>query len=351
MFWKIMNRMDGVKIFINDENNGWYVHGIPGMGGDVLSSSSHLMSMIKEIAPKEVVLIGPSMGAYAAMLYGSIIAPRMPEIRFRCLSFGGEFLLYGRETKSKVLAGKPRNLWYADIRALVASSGLQVTHVYGDDDVNDIFQASLIRGMSNVQLVSVRNAPHAVSTYLGQNYNLTNIIKRYEQSGHFEIECESGVSTLKEHGAFLFHGHTLMLDKKPEEAIEKLKIAVSMAPSHALSHHKYGVALLMTGQKTLALQHQEKAISLNPLLAHAHFHIAQISQGIGNTEKALNHYAECIKIDEKHVRALFEISKIKQSLGDYESAKAHANAILLIDHHNVRAKGLIKDLESKHTPH
>ncbi|MCK6977438.1 hypothetical protein [Enterobacter roggenkampii] len=346
MFWKIMNRMEGVKIFINDEENGWYVHGIPGMGVDVLSSSSHLMTMIKEIAPKEVVLVGPSMGAYAAMLYGSIISPRMPEIRFRCLSFGGEFLLYGRETKSKSLAGKPRNLWYADIRSILATSGLEVTHVYGDDDVNDIFQASLVHGMENVRLVSVRNAPHAVSTYLGQNYNLTNIIKSYEQNGCFEIECESDISKLKGHGALLYHGHILMLDKKPTEALEKLRKAVLLAPTHALSHHKYGLALIMERQESLALHHQEKAISLNPSLAHAHFHIAQISQGMGNVEKALSHYADCIMIDEHHVRALFEISKLKQSIGDYESAKKHANSILGIDPANVRAKALIKELES-----
>lgn len=92
MFWKIINRMDASKIFINDEHNGWYVHGIPGVG-DVNKSIDFLFNILNMLKAEEVILIGPSMGGYGAMLYGAILKMKMPWIQFRCLSFGGEFHL------------------------------------------------------------------------------------------------------------------------------------------------------------------------------------------------------------------------------------------------------------------
>lgn len=60
MFWKIINRMDASKIFINDEHNGWYVHGIPGVG-DVNKSIDFLFNILNMLKAEEVILIGPSM--------------------------------------------------------------------------------------------------------------------------------------------------------------------------------------------------------------------------------------------------------------------------------------------------
>lgn len=55
MFWKIINRMDASKIFINDEHNGWYVHGIPGVG-DVNKSIDFLFNILNMLKAEEVIL-------------------------------------------------------------------------------------------------------------------------------------------------------------------------------------------------------------------------------------------------------------------------------------------------------
>lgn len=344
MFWKILNRMEGTKIFINEESNDWYVHGIPGMGGNVTSSAEYLQSILTDLNAEEVVSIGPSMGAYAAMLYGTIIKPRMPLVKFRCLSFGGEFLLYARETRSKLFSKKAKNLWYADLRSLIASSELDITHVYGDDDINDIFQASLVHGMKNVKLISIRNSPHAVSRFLGQHYDLTKIIKKYESTGNFEINCESDVSRSAEHGQFLYHGHLMMLDGKPEEALENLKRAAEILPNHALTKHKLGLALLMFNRNNEALENQEAAILLNPDLAHAHFHVAILSSINGDEEKALYHYKECVRSDVKHTRSLIALAHHYEKSGENEQALFYAKKIISYDQFNKDASSIIKRL-------
>ncbi|PLR50017.1 hypothetical protein CYR40_02780 [Chimaeribacter arupi] len=345
MFWKVMNRMDGTKIFINEENNGWYVHGIPGMGGSVTSSASFLLSMLESLKAEEVILVGPSMGAYAAMLYGTILKPRMPAVKFRCLSFGGEFLLYIRETRSKNLSKKPKNLWYADLRSLIASSELEITHVYGDNDINDIFQASLVHGLENVNLISLSNAPHAVSTFLGKKFDLTKLIKNYETTGSFDVDCASDISKSSSHGSYLYHGHLMMLDNKPAEAVSNLEKAVKIFPNHALTRHKLGLALLMIKKESEALEQQEIAVSLNPDLAHAHFHIAILSAVTGNNDKALHHYKESVRADDKHTRALLALSHHYLKSGDKSLAEDYAKKVISYDKNNKDASSIIDKLQ------
>lgn len=48
MFWRVMATISGSKIFLNDENNGWYVHGIPTLGANVEESTQALLEIIKK---------------------------------------------------------------------------------------------------------------------------------------------------------------------------------------------------------------------------------------------------------------------------------------------------------------
>ncbi len=334
MFWKILNRMDGHKIFINDESNGWYVHGIPGFGKDVMHTCHELMKKIDEVGAEEIILLGPSMGAYGAMLYGSILKNKMPNKKFRCLSFGGEFLLYARETQSKSLSRKPKNLWYADLRSLLITSELDITHVYGDDNVNDVFQANLVKGMPNIKLISIKNAPHAISTYLGQNYDLTVLIKEYEQSGDFKPEGVSLVSEISNHGIHLYNGHLAMLDGKVSDALTHLKKATELCPSHALSRHKYGAALLMSKQYDEALCEQIEAIKLNPQLAHAYYHAGILNSLKNENLIAIDYLKECINLDPKHIRAITQIMLIHEKLKNKELVIKYAEYALALDKKN-----------------
>lgn len=312
MFWKIANRMQGNKIFINDEGNGWYVHGIPGMGHDVRSSANALISILKKIGSAEVILIGPSMGGYGAMLYGSIIKILLPSVDVRCISFGGEFLLYTKETRSRALTKKAKNNWFADLRMLLAVSMLNVTHIYGDNDINDVFQATLVNGLHNINLISISNGPHAISNYIAKHQDLTRILNRFECENIFYVDGVSRVSQSVKHGALLFQGHMLMLENNPIDAIESLRKAVELMPDHALSRHKYGQALLLNKQMDEALLQQEAAVVLNKNLAHAHFHIAIISEGLGFIDKALHHYQECLNIEPTHKRAMIALNQLQK---------------------------------------
>ncbi|EIP2853101.1 hypothetical protein SO239_004215, partial [Escherichia coli] len=341
MFWKIINRMDASKIFINDEHNGWYVHGIPGVG-DVNKSIDFLFNILNMLKAEEVILIGPSMGGYGAMLYGAILKMKMPWIQFRCLSFGGEFHLYIKEARSGKLSKKPRNPYYADIRCLVSSSELDIVQVYGDDDINDIYQAHLVHGIKNIDLISVRNSPHAVSTYLGKKIDLTKAIKNYESYGKFEVESASNVSQFKEHGALLYFGHLMMLDNNAKEAIKKLEKAITIIPDHALTQHKLGLALLMLKKEKEALLHQELAINLNPDLAHAHFHIAMLSEMNGDIKKAEYHYKECIRSDERHIRALISLSLLYEKVKEYELALDCSYKVLAYSEGNKMALDIVR---------
>lgn len=347
MFWRVMATISGSKIFLNDENNGWYVHGIPTLGANVEESTQALLEIIKKTEPQEVILLGPSMGGYAAMLYGCLLKPMLPGIKIRCLSFGGEFLLYERETRSKLLSKKPPNPKYADLRPLLKSSELAVTHVFGDTDLVDLYQASLISTYSNIITIAVNNAPHAVSTFIGQNFNLIEFIRSFGENGApINIPCSV---EYKKNGfcESLFNGHIALLDNDIETALEKLKFAASLWPTHSVTRHKYGIALYQAGEIEDALFEQKSALQLCPSLDHAHYHLGLLLTKLGRKSEAISAYQECVSIQPRHFSARFALTELLIQMEAFRDGFDHISYILNHDPKNKRAISLLEILSAK----
>lgn len=344
MFWRVMQQVPGNKIFLNDIDNGWYVHGIPNLGKSVSETASSILKLIKQTNPSEVVFLGPSMGAFGAMLYGSILKPRLDEISVSCLSFGGEFVLYGRETRSGSLTKKKKNLIYSDIRSLIDSSGLNVIHVFGDEDINDIHQSILVSGINNISLIPVKGSPHAVSTFIGKNFNIVDFINKFPNTGFLDDIPLSGVSEKPSFGYNLFKGHIALTDGNDKQALEYLKIASREHPQHALARHKYGISLLQAGLVDESLKEQLAAIKLDEKLSNAYFHIGMIYEKKVEFKKSLESYLKCVEMSPKHIRARFGAAIMYKKLNQFDLATKQANEILKIDNGNKKTLALLKEL-------
>lgn len=61
------------RILVRDTANLWYQHGVTGLGQDVDSTAASLRRIIGELGPPSVGTIGQSMGAYAAILFGTLL--------------------------------------------------------------------------------------------------------------------------------------------------------------------------------------------------------------------------------------------------------------------------------------
>lgn len=350
MFWRVMATIAGSKIFLNEEKNGWYVHGIPTLGNSVPDAAASLLELIKSTNPEEVIFLGPSMGGYAAMLYGAILKPELPGVNVRSLSFGGEFLLYERETRSKALSRKEQNPDYADLRPLLDSSQLSVTHVFGDTDITDIYQSTLVAGIQSVQRIAVKNGPHAVSTFIGQNYNLIELIRSFGEVGTIlEIPCSHDFESFG-FGENLFNGHLALLDGRNDEALNNLQLASSLCPENAIARHKYGLALFQDGKLDEALIEQNAAVQLRPELDHAHYHLGIILSKLGKPFEAIEAYNKCVKINPRHLASRFALVNEAFSRKAYKDVSEHLEGILNVDKKNSRANDLLELIKTK-APH
>jgi hypothetical protein len=349
MFWRVMNGLPGTKIFINDEDNGWYVHGIPTLGDTVQDASKALLKIINEIKSEEVLFIGPSMGGYAAMLYGSILKPLLVGVSVKCLSFGGEFLLYSRETRSGTLAKKEPNPIYTDIRPLLDSSGLSVIHIIGDSDINDVYQASLISKIKTIKIISLKNAPHAVSTYIGKNYNLIEFIRQLSNGSIIMDLDKSNVCDNPLFGVNLYEGHLALLDGRKDEALKYLQTAVEICKDHAIARHKYGIALLGLNFIDEALLQQNKALYLDPSLANAHYHLGIINTKLGKNNEALKCYNACINLNNKHSQSKLAMASYYFKMKKILLARKLLQEIIELEPKNNRAKDFLVLINKDYT--
>jgi pimeloyl-ACP methyl ester carboxylesterase len=72
-FFRTAQLLDHSKIFIRDFAQAWYQRGLPGIAVDAYGIRDYLARRVREIAPREVVFVGNSMGGFAALLFSGMI--------------------------------------------------------------------------------------------------------------------------------------------------------------------------------------------------------------------------------------------------------------------------------------
>jgi hypothetical protein len=61
------------RILLRDFENAWYHRGVRGLGDSIDAVCDRLHDLIAKICPSQIVTVGQSMGAYAAILFGQLL--------------------------------------------------------------------------------------------------------------------------------------------------------------------------------------------------------------------------------------------------------------------------------------
>lgn len=72
-FQSILVEFPVTKIFVRDLKQAWYLGGVAQLGSSLSESVERLGEILAEIAPKKLVMIGNSSGAYAALVFGAML--------------------------------------------------------------------------------------------------------------------------------------------------------------------------------------------------------------------------------------------------------------------------------------
>ena len=72
-FAKASNILQESKVFVRDLSQCWYLTGIPGISTSLDGTVKYFKEIIETHRPSEVVMVGNSMGGWAAILFASFI--------------------------------------------------------------------------------------------------------------------------------------------------------------------------------------------------------------------------------------------------------------------------------------
>lgn len=170
------------KILLRDSGNAWYQRKIKDIGEHPDETAESLRMLIEAIAPSQVITIGQSMGAYAAIMYGLLLDVHQV-IAFGPLSFLDVRMarLYHERrwlTVMQELAQDPPPSAYFDLAALGRARtdrqtrlhiafGTKPNHPDANESVNlDAMHAHRLAATANCTLYPYPYSGHAVVQHL-----------------------------------------------------------------------------------------------------------------------------------------------------------------------------------------
>jgi len=72
-FYQSSKILDHNRVFVRDFKQSWYHAGLPGISKDLDGTCQHLTDIIDRYAPEETVMVGNSMGGFAAILFAALV--------------------------------------------------------------------------------------------------------------------------------------------------------------------------------------------------------------------------------------------------------------------------------------
>ncbi|HEY9676430.1 MAG TPA: tetratricopeptide repeat protein [Drouetiella sp.] len=113
----------------------------------------------------------------------------------------------------------------------------------------------------------------------------------FAQTGeHYMMDGKPVPRSYFEAGPFLTEGTNLLRANRNQEAAEKLKQAIAIAPDFAEAHHNYALALAKLGDTPDAIDQLNQALRLKPSLETGWLSLGGLYQSSGNVDEAIKIY-------------------------------------------------------------
>ena len=243
-------------IFLNTQNNDWYLHGIPGLK-NIANSIATIEKVLKNftLEQKMVITWGGSMGAFASVHYGSLLK-KVTHI----FAFGPELelgILHGNAYRfindSKV-----------DIYTEIKNNKQKNYQIFcGANDYIDMLGLSKLASMhlNHVHLWAIDAVHHALAPYVEKKFGMNNIILEYINNNNNLLLNEHREDLLYEYDLYkslytlmylkkdisiavkkekdMYHLLSFFINRKFfKKAIYHIDKAIKISPKNIFLHHK-----------------------------------------------------------------------------------------------------------------
>lgn len=159
------------RFMFNCENNSWYLNGIKGFSDSFDDTIIKLKNIITESGIEKSLFIGSSMGAYGAVLLGTLCQAQ------RVIGCGTEIItnLSGGYSKDNLFHLDKQSDVY-NLKKLINSSCTYIDLFVGEGSPVDIFCAFYMQQYFNIKIHLIKNSDHAVVNKLKNKSLLRDIV-------------------------------------------------------------------------------------------------------------------------------------------------------------------------------
>ncbi|QHT48034.1 tetratricopeptide repeat protein [Bacillus sp. SB49] len=300
------------KLYLNDKNT-WYQDGIEGLGVTVEETVQEINELKKRLGADNIITIGSSMGAYAAIMYGALL-------NCKVLSFGARVVLGTRGSQSFRLAKSGYQFKYKSIVPLVEKSECSILSYQGETDYNDLLAVQQLSHLPNVQCISMKGIAHKTPLYLSKKYGFKRILSDFIDGTPFVEMPEKSTMSNGVRDKVLA-ALDLIEVKNFVDAKELVSRAADLEPDNDIVHHVLGITLYHLKEHKEAYIHQKRATELSPHNEKAHHHLGICLRAIGRYKESYEANKIAYELDPKLASAYHHAGLALEKLGEHDDAE------------------------------
>lgn len=181
---RALNEVNANLLLVNCPRNSWYINSVFETTTNWKENILEIKKIVSKVTRKgsRVICYGGSMGGYGALLYGLHLNADY------IFATGVEHLFFIEGGNTKRFFKDRVNYSIPDIHEAAKEFKGKALLVYGELFIPDILCANDLKGISNLDIVTLKNKPHSLPPFFHNKYGLQNIINEILESGSFEIE-------------------------------------------------------------------------------------------------------------------------------------------------------------------
>ena len=167
-FWKLAQKLECNCLFLNSPMTHWYRTGIVGIDNGLDGAAEKILDVQRQLGIKETIVFGVSMGAYGAILLGSLTKAD------HVIAFSVEPLLGIPGGRTEVTRNHFQPI-YPDLRVLDIP---RLSLVYGEMDISDTIGAYLLSShCTDIDVYRIPYAEHDVANSLNFRGELVPLLQ------------------------------------------------------------------------------------------------------------------------------------------------------------------------------
>ena len=228
--------------------------------------------------------VGNSMGAYAALLFGTLINAD------HILAIGPETLLKLPGSRSRAFIGSRPDTGFDDLLPYLSlpSAGRKTDIIFGESDLIDVHCARRVACLDGIHIRSLRGVGHEVPATLHRLEAWKPLIDGYVRDGMLPstLPLEGGLFKAGDAADALIDGRRLRLDGMMKEARARLRHCLDLYPDADAAHDDLGLVDQHEGAFIRAEASHRQALRLAPDRAIYQLHLGVALARQGRDEEA-----------------------------------------------------------------